>query len=240
VEPLAPVAPARPHSSQIGGGEHCPVVVPVAPVAPICTQQDRHMAPRPATASGARQGGGAHEVVPVVPVAPPVHSRWTNAQTQPSIAGEPRIVGWIPPIPVVPLEPVEPVAGHGLHTTDETPPRRPKSRAMLVIGPGHGRQSNQATRAEELTIAPAPGRHGGRWQRSRGRIRKSGTDPEPVEPVVVPVDPVDPPSGHGLHRKIVGTDMLEPLEPVAPPAGHGLQRTRRTILRQRRRIGCPA
>ena len=38
---------------------------------------------------------------------------------------------------------------------------------MLVSGPGHGRQSNQAARTEEdLALAPAADTHGGRWQRS--------------------------------------------------------------------------
>jgi len=177
-----------------------------------------------------------HEVGRVGPVGPVVHPSWTNAQMQPSIAGERRIVGCAP---AVPLEPVASVAGQGLHATDEIAPRRPKSRVMLVIGPGHGWQSNQA-RTAELAIAPAPGGHGGRWQRSRGRIRTSGTDIEPVEPVVAPDDPVDSPGGHGLHRTIAGTGMVEPVEAVAPPAGHGLQKTRRTIRCSRRRIGCAA
>ena len=280
------------HFSQIGGGgEHWLVVDPLAPVAPpMCTQQDRHIAPRPAAASGCRHGGGAHDVAPVAPVA---HCPWTEAQMQPKIAERPRIVGCVPPIPVLPVVPVEPVAGHGLHAVDAIPPRRPKSRAMLVGGPGHGWQSSQATRTEELTIPLAPDRHGGRWQRSSGRIRASGITGEPVEPlepvapleplepvalpgghglqsskvgisVVEPLEPVEPPSGHGLQRSIVGISVVEPLEPVEPPSGHGLQRanvgistdgpvepvappgghvlhaTRRTILCQRRRIGCPA
>ncbi len=100
---------------------------------------------------------------------------------------------------------------------------------MLVGAPGHGRQSNQAARTEELTAPLAPDRHGSRWQRSSGRIRASGIAVEPVDPV----EPVAPPRGHGLHSEIVGIDTVEPVEPVEPLGGHGLHRTRRTIRRKR-------
>lgn len=138
VEPVAPVAPADAHISQTGGGGgHSPLV---APVAPVCTQQDRHIAPRLAAASGSGHGGGAHDAGPVAPVAPPVRCSWTySGQMQRKIAG--RIVGCAPPVPVTPVDPlapVEPVAGHGLHRTDAIPPRRPKSRAMLLSGAAHG------------------------------------------------------------------------------------------------------
>ena len=261
------MAPADAHPSQTGGGgEHSTF----GAVAPIGGQQDRHIDPRPAAASGSGQGGGAHDVAPLAPVAPLVHCSWMTGQTQPKIAGRPRIVGCVQPVPVtpvIPLEPVEPLAGHGLHTTDEIPPRRPESRAMLVGGPGHGRQSSQATRTEELTIPLAPDRQGEGWHQGSGKTRASGISVEPVEPlepVVVPAEPVAPPGGQGLHieivgiemvepvepvvtprghglqKTVVGMDIVEPVEPVASPGGHGLHRTRRTIRRQRRRIGCPA
>ncbi len=85
-------------------------------------QQELHIAPRLAAASGSGQRGGPHDidVAPLAPVAPLAHGTCTNGQMQAKIAGRP--VGCHPAVPVSPvgpLAPVEPVAGHGLHATDE-------------------------------------------------------------------------------------------------------------------------
>ena len=124
--------------------------------------------------------------------------------------------------------------GTGCRRPDEVAPRRPKSRAMLVIGAGHGRQSRPATRTEELTVALAPARHGGRWQRSSGRFCASGIGER--QRSLEPVAPVAPLRGHGRHSAIAGIAVVEPLEPAVAPGEHGPHRTRRTI---RRRSGCP-